>query len=451
MFCPNCGQQNIDNAAFCVRCGYTLQTANPMQPMRPQQAYPPQDTYMGYPPPAPKKRGKGLLIGLIIGGTVLIAAAVVLVILLLPGGPSVTGVWYNNSVGAVLEFRDNGRVYVYTADDQYKGEYEFDKQKSEGVIFLDDEEAEFELKNDKLVLEDTSFRRADDDFDIDDFIAQADGSVSATISEQPSASAVTVEATPAPTVQTVTEQTITLSFAFGERTGTYTGEVADGLPNGYGTFTSENSEGTIWSYEGSWVSGHFNGQGTSVWEDGFATGGWYENDYLNGEGWESWYGVVQYAGEYLNGDYHGQGTYYNYHGEIIYSGTFYYGIIQESAQDRNARVGAFKDQSVPCTIDELYNACESEISIRAEVSGEIFQVFYYPESNPTLCEIRIYENGIQDAEHVIEIYYLLSEGEALPVEGQSVTVWGTTEYLFTYTTYDGVDLTVPQLEAWSVE
>jgi hypothetical protein len=39
----------------------------------------------------------------------------------------------------------------------------------------------------------------------------------------------------------------------------------------------------------------------------------------------------------------------------------------------------------------------------------------------------------------------------VPVEGQTVTVWGTTEYLYSYTTMDGDYLTVPLLEAWSVE
>jgi len=485
MFCPKCGQNNADTSTFCVNCGnslkpaappqppaqpayppqaplssYTPQTASPQyppqQPPYPPQAPPPHYTYPPQAPPPPyapqppRKNRTGLIVGLVAGGVVLIAAILAL-ILLLPSDPSVAGVWYSDSLGAVLEFRDNGKVYVYTADDEYKGEYEFDRRTAEGILYVEDDEVEFTLKSSKLVFEDgSSFRQADKNFDIAAFLDEMSPTpVPAATSPPPAESEPQESVTLA--VETVTDQTMTLSFAFGDRTGSYTGQIVDGLPQGYGTFTTSNSEGTIWYYEGFWEAGHLYGDGTTVWEDGFSEGGWYEDDFLNGEGWESWYGILRYEGGYVDGYYHGQGTYYNYHGEIVYSGTFYYGIIQESAQDRSDRVGAFKDQSVPCTIDELYDACANEISIRAEVTGEIFQVFYYPETDPTSCEIRIYLNGIQDADYVIEINYLLSEGEALPVEGQSVTIWGTTEYLYTYTTYDGVDLTVPQLEAWSVE
>ena len=458
MFCPKCRQQNVDNAAFCVRCGYPLQTANPVQPVTPPQAgyppqtgYPPQGAYMSYPPPPPKKRGNGLLIGLLIGGTVLIAAAAVL-ILLLTGGTPVTGVWYSNTLVNVLEFKENDKFYITTAYDTFKGTYEYDKGSGKGVLTYDGEEYEFTVEKDTLVLDDISkYKRADADFDIDAFLEDNAVVVLPTESAVIPTPELTTEPTPIQAVETVNEQTMTLSFAFGDRTGTYSGEIVDSLPNGYGTYTTENLDGTIWTYEGAWVSGHFSGQGTSVWEDGFSAGGQYENDYLNGEGWESWYGVVQYEGGYLDGAYHGQGTYYNCHGEIVYSGTFYYGIIRESAQDRSDRVGAFKDQSVPCTMDELYSACDNELSIRAEVSGEIFWILYSPESSPTYCRMLIYVDGVCDQDHIIEVNYELSEGEALPVEGQTVTVWGTTEYLYSYTTYDGDYLTVPLLQAWSVE
>ena len=79
MFCQKCGQQNIDQNAFCSNCGNVLQTVNTPQPQNmyvpPQGQYSPPQNFL---PKKPKKSRKGLIIGLIIGGVVLIAAAVVL-------------------------------------------------------------------------------------------------------------------------------------------------------------------------------------------------------------------------------------------------------------------------------------------------------------------------------------------------------------------------------------
>ena len=44
---------------------------------------------------------------------------------------------------------------------------------------------------------------------------------------------------------------ITLDFSFGTRTGNYSGEIdGNGLPSGQGKFTSKNSDGETWTYEG---------------------------------------------------------------------------------------------------------------------------------------------------------------------------------------------------------
>ena len=51
-----------------------------------------------------------------------------------------------------------------------------------------------------------------------------------------------------------------------ERTGTYTGEVIDGIPNGTGRFDAQNDEGDPWYYEGEFVNGTFQGQGSAIWD-----------------------------------------------------------------------------------------------------------------------------------------------------------------------------------------
>lgn len=60
---------------------------------------------------------------------------------------------------------------------------------------------------------------------------------------------------------------ITLSLSFGERVGKYEGETnSEGIPNGIGKFTTTNENGDVWYYEGSFVNGHFEGEGTMGWE-----------------------------------------------------------------------------------------------------------------------------------------------------------------------------------------
>lgn len=73
---------------------------------------------------------------------------------------------------------------------------------------------------------------------------------------------------------------ITLNLSYGERTGTYSGDMKDGVPNGEGKFTTENKEGTGWTYEGSWKNGHFEGEGKTTWKSGQIEIGTYKNDVI---------------------------------------------------------------------------------------------------------------------------------------------------------------------------
>ena len=84
-----------------------------------------------------------------------------------------------------------------------------------------------------------------------------------------------------PQTETAEEQEITLNLSFGERTGTYTGEMKDGLPNGTGKFITKNSEGITWYHEGEFKDGHFQGEAIHTWEDGQTQKGIFENDLWN--------------------------------------------------------------------------------------------------------------------------------------------------------------------------
>lgn len=100
----------------------------------------------------------------------------------------------------------------------------------------------------------------------------------------------------------VENQTMTLKFEFGERSGSYTGEVIEDIPNGFGTFCSETDDGIEWTYYGEWENGHFSGYGITEWGNGQVQAGEYKNDQYNG--WELWIesnGEV-FAGRYENGE-----------------------------------------------------------------------------------------------------------------------------------------------------
>lgn len=73
---------------------------------------------------------------------------------------------------------------------------------------------------------------------------------------------------------------ITLNLAYGSRTGTYTGDMLDGIPHGSGKFATKNPEGVSWTYEGEFKNGHFEGQGKTTWTDGQIEIGTYKNDVI---------------------------------------------------------------------------------------------------------------------------------------------------------------------------
>ena len=71
-----------------------------------------------------------------------------------------------------------------------------------------------------------------------------------------------------------------VKYASGDSlVGEYTGETADGIPEGYGLFSSSNAEGTPWHYIGQWQNGKMHGNGLTVWETGAQEKGVYSNGY----------------------------------------------------------------------------------------------------------------------------------------------------------------------------
>lgn len=125
------------------------------------------------------------------------------------------------------------------------------------------------------------------------------------------------ESATAPAAESALE--LTLEFSFGERTGSYRGEVKDGLPHGQGSFTSQNADGGAWTYAGEWDMGHWNGKGRSEWEDGTYHEGEYQNDVAEGQGVRGTE-TERYEGTFRNGVI-AEGKYY-YKDVLLFEGEF---------------------------------------------------------------------------------------------------------------------------------
>ena len=82
-----------------------------------------------------------------------------------------------------------------------------------------------------------------------------------------------------------------------------------------GKESGENNDGQTWTFEGEYKNGTWNGKGTIAWSNGEK----YEGDWKDGnrtgkgtytfnekrKGWG-----YKYVGGFLNGEYHGTGTWY---------------------------------------------------------------------------------------------------------------------------------------------
>ena len=78
----------------------------------------------------------------------------------------------------------------------------------------------------------------------------------------------------------VTRQLYELNLDGETRIGKYTGDVIDGIPDGYGVFVTTNPSGFGWHYIGNWKNGLMHGDGGTYWEDGSIELGTYENGHF---------------------------------------------------------------------------------------------------------------------------------------------------------------------------
>ena len=79
-------------------------------------------------------------------------------------------------------------------------------------------------------------------------------------------------------VTSVVQMEYTVVMPDVTRVGLYTGAVKDGVPHGYGVFTTVNDQGEKWHYLGEWENGKMCGEGGQYWDYGRTQVGQYQNN-----------------------------------------------------------------------------------------------------------------------------------------------------------------------------
>lgn len=80
--------------------------------------------------------------------------------------------------------------------------------------------------------------------------------------------------------ESVTQRSYELVVDGQSRLGKYTGDMVNGVPEGYGIFATTNPNGFSWHYVGYWKNGLMDGQGGTYWEDGSLEIGEYEEGHF---------------------------------------------------------------------------------------------------------------------------------------------------------------------------
>lgn len=244
---------------------------------------------------------------------------------------------------------------------------------------------------------------------------------------------------------------ITVRFPHADRTGTYTGEMKDGLAHGKGSFTTVNDEGVGWTYKGAWENGAMNGPGTLTWSDGLSFEGFYRDNQPYDGKW-----LIGGAAVYTGGFrmcpecglsvFHGQGKLTNRLGRVIYEGMFEDGLLSETAQARQARAQALDPDCETLTNDgylALLNAQDAGAGKLLRLEGRVGEVL--TDDAHGEGEFFLLNNG--SAAGPVHIRYRYGTGEERAQTGQRATVWGTVIGLYRDTDSRGRGRVMPELDA----
>lgn len=232
---------------------------------------------------------------------------------------------------------------------------------------------------------------------------------------------------------------MSLTLAYGECSGTYTGEITllEGRPNGRGRFEAQDASGMKWYYEGEFTDGTITGQGKCVWENGQMK----EGSYIDGEMVEGTVvnadGIKIYEGQQVSEKYDGEGKFFNKSGDIVYQGKFTAGKPEKDS---------FISACAKANYMELNRNPERYIRDCFSFDGKVLHVM---EKENGAAGYRI-ATGESDRD-VIYVDYARGGSEGRILENDMITVYGMSEGLFTYDGTTGEKITVPSMTAYYID
>ncbi len=256
---------------------------------------------------------------------------------------------------------------------------------------------------------------------------------------------------PQPTqVETLSEQTITISMDYDSGTGVYTGEVNnDGMPNGHGRFSMQTSDtGKNWSYEGKWENGVIAGEGVMKQDDFIFTGS-FKSGLLDGYCEITDGGILRYKGICAGGKLHGQGTLYTSSGMLLFEGEFQNDMLAESTEIRQAHGAAFKPQCQDMD-DMLYAACLAQ----ANTFGYPVAIWGFPLAmGDQFANGTIVIGHMGEDSYPVCLVYRYGVDEPKMTAYDWINAWGVVSGLYEYVDDDGLTVTCPMIEVvcWNNE
>ena len=232
----------------------------------------------------------------------------------------------------------------------------------------------------------------------------------------------TPTATPTSGTTTATDKQMTLDFAFGQMTGTYTGSLLNGLPSGSGKFTTTNDTDVQWTYAGNWKDGHLQGDGTTTWNDGWSESGTYTDDYLV-VGESFWNTKLLYRGTYSKEKYNGQGTTYDEVGNVIFKGEFKNGYLVENEEDRITRADMIAPEDMEITKSNYKTILGDEskyIGKLVELHGKVET--FWDDNDDAFTQAKANIGG--NASYPVEVMYRYAVNERRMKVKNSISAFG---------------------------
>lgn len=187
----------------------------------------------------------------------------------------------------------------------------------------------------------------------------------------------------------------TIHFPEFDRTGGFIGETVNGIPEGHGGFKSQNSEGTVYIYDGDFKNGVMNGTGKITYDNGY-----------------------EYEGEFKDGLFDGQGK-MTYNGELFFEGEWVDNNFNPTILQTIEDVG--KDEDIcPYTLkDEEKKFLEDNIDLLTTNSAENCKKVLNPDFK--------YDEYINDS---TSQGYMLAKEENLIVQQIEPEIYGNRDYTY---------------------